>query len=185
MKMEYQTYRKETDEQFVEYTTLLSIHLGRLGNYNPDWSLVDIIVYEAMLVLYRRYGNGEFYFQQERWEEYTRLSWYMIRRSMDKLERLGLIKVTRKGRKKMNYYEVSYERIKNNLCRIYDFSDLDSSDRKGFEEMMKRFFDYWAANDFYISDKTEMAEDEVSVDSRELYAISESDVNMYERKNGD
>lgn len=173
MNPEYFTYLVETNGNFAKRFTPLSTHFKRMGNYNPEWNLIDVMVFEASLFLSRSYGNGEFYYQKHRWKSLLRTTWYHIRNSMDKFVNMGILSIERKGPKKMNFYQVHYDAIINNLETIYDFSNLSAEDMSGYKGSMKVFFEWWRDHDFNDGSKLTLEDGSPKIKWEELQAVDE------------
>ncbi|MFH5883683.1 hypothetical protein ACG2F4_05180 [Halalkalibaculum sp. DA3122] len=174
MNPDYFTYLVETDGNFAKRFTLLSTHFKRMGNYNPEWTLIDVMVFEASLFLSRSYGNGEFYYQKHRWESLLRTTWYLIREnSMVKFIDMGILSIERREPKKMNYYQVHYDAIIDNLELIYDFSNLSEDDKSGYKGRMKIFFEWWRDHDFNDGTKLTLEEGSPEIKREELRAADE------------
>jgi|GEM_PF-1886494 len=177
MNPDYSTYLVETDGNYANRFTLISTHFKRMEIYHPDLDLIDVNVFEALLVLSRSYGNGEFYYQKKRWKKILRLdSWYYIReKSMEKFIDMGLLSIDRKGPKKMNFYLVHYDVIINNLEAIYDFSNLSAKDKSGYKGRMKIFFEWWRDHDFNDGTKLTLEEGTPKIEWEELHAVNKEE----------
>jgi len=149
-----------------------------MGNYHPEWTLYDVMVFEALLVLSRSYGNGSFYYQKKRWKKLLRLeSWYHIKeKSMEKFITMGILYIEeRQGPKKMNFYQVQYDGIINNLEAIYDFSNLSQEDKKGYKGRMRIFFEWWRDHDFNDGTQLTMQNGMLEIKRKALFAVDEEE----------
>lgn len=171
MNPDYFTYLVETDGNFAKRFTLLSTHFKRMGNYNPEWTLIDVMVFESSLFLSRSYGNGEFYYQKHRWKSLLRTTWYHIKKSMKKFVNMGILSIERKGPKKMNFYLVHYDVIIDNLEMIYDFSNFSAEDKSGYKGRMKIFFEWWRDHDFNDGTKPTFKEHTLKIERKGLQAV--------------
>lgn len=68
---------------------------------------------------------------------------------IDELKDLGFVSYTRKTETRKNFYTIHYEKIKQKVHLIYDFSELNEIDRKGFKQAFRNFFDYHQISGYY------------------------------------
>lgn len=147
IKLEY--VLSDSDDKYTGYRNLISMRFKRLGMYKSTWTIEDVLVFEALLVLSKCFGSGKFFKQYKFLTKMTRLSKHKIRNVLKKLSSYGFITITRETKTRKNFYKVQYEIIKNKIDLIYDFSDLEGIDKRAFKRAFQDFFDYHEVSGFY------------------------------------
>jgi len=145
LKFDFFHYYSTIDGGYKDGVTVFSFHTMRMQAYKDDWSLEQIVVYEALLNRSRRYNHSEFYYQQKRLMSEFRVGEHKLRKCINKLKDLNLISVKRKKTKedRKNYYTVNFDVIRNNLDRIYDFRKFPDDSMEYFVEMFQNFYRYF------------------------------------------
>lgn len=175
MRSDLYEYRTETDSNHANRFSAISIHFGRLDNYQSSWTLIDKAVFEALLVNSRTYGNEAFYFQQARWEDQIGVTWHMIKQSLFRFQEMGFISIERREPKKKYYYTVNYSVIIKNLHKIYDFSGIVGEDLSGVKSRLKTFFEYWSSFDFNYGTKLKLEDGELTLKYEGVPLVEEED----------
>lgn len=145
LKFDFHHYYSTPGGGYKSGVTVFAFHTMRMQAYQDDWSLKEIVVFEIFLNRSRRFNHEEFFYQQKRLMEESRLTEYSLRQCIEKLKDLKLISVTREkgSTDKKNYYQVDFDAIKNNLDVIYDFDKFPADARDMFIEMFKNFYSYF------------------------------------------
>lgn len=152
MAIDFYSFTHDSDGKHTGYRNLISVRFKRLQMYRKEWSLEEIIIFEALLVLSKCFGSGKFFKQYKFLTEMTRLSEHKIRNALEKLCSYGFVTITRETETRKNFYEVRYDVIKNKIDIIYDFSDLNGIDTRGFKQLFRDFFDYHEVSGYYDDD---------------------------------
>lgn len=131
-----------------ENPNLFAVHFKKLGVYNRDWDLSHILVYELMLVMSRKTGNTEFYKQIHKIMEDTRLGRHKVRKAIEFLETKGILNTSRSQGGK-TYYSINYSWIKENLDKVYDFTNVPDNEIEPLSRLLKTFINYHSNTEYY------------------------------------
>jgi len=87
------------------------------------WDAIDLrptILLQTLMSLHKQYflGMGEFFQQTDRLAEHCRCSEKQIRNDLDKLQKLGLITITRKDIPCKNYFAINYIEVVKILTEV-------------------------------------------------------------------
>lgn len=155
MKFTYRHYFDFKDEddgsKNVRKLNLFSTHFQRLKQYNKDWKVQKIHLYEYFLICARKYGHKNFTQKMSMIKRATRLSKDSIIKYTAELENANFISVERnekRGIKKLNRYTIHYTQIKNSLEDIYNLSGLSKDELEGCKQMLSRWYDYHASKSY-------------------------------------
>jgi len=142
----YESIRTDEDKVATR-PELLSIHFGRLSGYrNPDWNIQKILLFEYLLLCYRKYGD-KFTRTFSLIEQETRLSRNSIIKYQKMFESAGFISIHRQTTKKagsdfMNRYSINFDHIMDSLNQIYDFEGQSEEDIAVNVEFLKERYKY-------------------------------------------
>ncbi len=121
----------------------LSIHFARYDMYR-SWDYKKILVYEAFITYSQMFGNP-FFRTEDNLSEDLRLPIYSIQKNIKFLISDGYITKVKGGESEdfKNFYTVNYDKIIEDVNKIYNFEVLDSDTEKGVRELYVEKFEMY------------------------------------------
>ena len=149
-----------TEEGDKRKPNLHSVHFTRLASYNKKWKINDIIIYEAMLYLHRRFGGKSFTMNNKYLVEMTRFSKNIITSKIKELEKKGYLSVKKRkgkiGTDFRNLYSINFSKIITSFDEIYEFDKTKPDEVITNKEILEEWYLYFKDNPYsLIAKKTD------------------------------